>query len=182
MTLQSIARRYASALFDVARKTGTLDRVERDLAMLVDLVSTNDELRKIFATPVVPVQNKRAIVDGIIAAAGDLAPETQRLLGLLADRDRLGLLSSVASEFTERALKARNVVRANVVTAAPLNDQASAALAQALGKAAGSEVIVTQRVDPSIVGGVVAQVGGLVFDGSVTRQVERMRQKLLAGA
>ena len=182
MTLQSIARRYAAALFDVVQKTGTLDRVERDLAMLTELIASHDGLRKVFATPAVPAQNKRAMVDALVAAAGDLAPETSRLLTLLADRDRLGLLTSIAAAFADRALAAKNIVRAQVVTAAPLGDQTRAALSHALGKAAGAEVIVTERVDPSIVGGVVAQVGGVVFDGSVTRQVERMREKLLAGA
>ena len=182
MTLQSIARRYAAALFDVVQKTGTLARVERDLAMLAELVSTHDELRKVFATPVIPIQNKRAMVDAIVTATGDLAPETVRLLTLLAERDRLGLIESVAAAFADRALKAKNIVRAEIVTAAPLAEQTSAALAHALGTAAGAEVIVSERVDSSIVGGVVARVGGVVFDGSVTRQVERMREKLLAGA
>ncbi len=182
MTLQSIARRYAAALFDVARKNGTLDRVERDLGMLTDLIASHEDLRKVLATPAVPASNKRAMVEAIVAASGDLASETQRLLALLAERDRLGLITSVAAAFADRALKARNIVRAQVVTAAPLGDQTREALSQALGKAAGGQVIVTERVDPSIVGGVVAQVGGVVFDGSVTRQVERMREKLLAGA
>jgi F-type H+-transporting ATPase subunit delta len=79
-------------------------------------------------------------------------------------------------------MAARNVVTAEVTTAVPLSDAHRTALAAALGKAVDREVTVTERVDPSIIGGVIARVGSVVFDGSVTRQIERMHETLVAGA
>jgi F-type H+-transporting ATPase subunit delta len=79
-------------------------------------------------------------------------------------------------------MEAAGVVMAELVTAAPLGDDREAALAHALGQATGHRVDVTGRVDESIIGGVVAKVGSVVYDGSVSRQLERMRQRLSAEA
>jgi F-type H+-transporting ATPase subunit delta len=100
------------------------------------------------------------------------------LLRLLADRDRLGLLAEVGHAFAERLLELRRVVPAEIVTAVPLGETRRAALAEALARATGRTVTITERVDPAIIGGVVARVGSLVFDGSITRQIERMREQL----
>ena len=103
-----------------------------------------------------------------------------RLLGLLADRDRLAMVADVADAFGERVMKAKRIVPAEVVTAVPLGEASRAALTAALGRAAGAEVTMTERVDPAIIGGVIAKVGSVVFDGSVTTQLARMKQKLVA--
>jgi F-type H+-transporting ATPase subunit delta len=75
-------------------------------------------------------------------------------------------------------MELRRVVPAEVVTAMPLDATARDAIASALGRATGAQVTLTERVDPEIVGGLVARVGSLVFDGSLTRQVERLRERL----
>jgi F-type H+-transporting ATPase subunit delta len=98
---------------------------------------------------------------------------------MLADRDRLALLPAVTAAFDERVRRERHVLQAEVVTAVPLPDAQRAALSGALRRAAGSELTITEKVDPAIIGGVIARVGSLVFDGSVTRQLERMKQRLL---
>jgi F-type H+-transporting ATPase subunit delta len=173
-----VARRYASALFDVASKAATLDGVERDLAAVVGVVTAHDELRRVFEAPGIPAAKKRALVDALLASAGPLQDEVARLLRLLADRDRLGLLAEVGHAFAERLLELRRVVPAEIVTAVPLGETRRAALGEALARATGRTVTITERVDPAIIGGVVARVGSLVFDGSVTRQIERMREQL----
>jgi len=81
-----------------------------------------------------------------------------------------------------RVMDVGQAVTADVVTAVPLSEQGQSQLAVALGKVTGRTVTVNARVDPAIVGGVVARVGSLVFDGSVVRQLERLRERLLADA
>lgn len=179
MSARSMARRYAAALFDVVQKSGTADRAERDLKAFVDLVKSHDNLQDVFAAPIAPAR-KRAVLDALLAASGDMSPEVARLLGLLADRDRLASLDEVAHAFDERLMQLRRIVPAEVTTAVPLTDSRRAALAQALGRATGSDVTMSEKVDPAIIGGVVARVGSMVFDGSVTRQLERLRDRLRA--
>ncbi len=178
MTLRGVARRYAAALFDVGSRAQRLEPVERDLDSVARLVAAHDDLRRVFESPAIPVTKKRVVVDALLAAGQPVSDEVARLLRLLADRDRLMLLPDIAQAFGERMMDQRRIVPADVVTAAPLGEAQKTALAEALGRATGRTVTVTERVDPTIIGGVVARVGSVVFDGSVTRQLERMREQL----
>ena len=182
MTVRAVSRQYALALFDVAQKGRQTDRVGRELAEFATLVSSHDELSAVFANTAIPTSHKRAIVDRLVQALPELSPEVRRLLTLLADRDRLMHLEAVSSAFKEKAMDADCVVRAELVTAAPIEEGARERIAMSLGRSLGRQVLITERVDPSLVGGFVARVGSVVFDGSVTRHLERIREKLLAEA
>jgi F-type H+-transporting ATPase subunit delta len=178
VTPRALARRYAQALFDVTRRTGGERRAAEALGTIGDAVKGHEELKQVFETPAIPPQKKRALVEALMAAAGDVSPEVRRLLLMLADRDRLMLLTDIADRYAELAFAADRILPAEVVTAAPLDDASRAALVEALGRAAGGQIRMTERVDPAIIGGIVAKVGSVVFDASLTHQLERLRQKL----
>jgi F-type H+-transporting ATPase subunit delta len=184
MTVQPVARRYAQALFDVtqagAQASGRVDAISEALTSLASLTTSNDELRKLIASPTVPPAAKRAVMIGILDAGGITLDEVRRLVGLLADHDRLAILDQVATAFSERVLEAQKVAHADVVTAVPLTPASRAALAAALGKASGKTVTMTERVDPSIIGGVVATIGSFVYDGSIAHQLNKMKKQLTA--
>lgn len=182
MSAHSLARRYATALFDVATPAGTAERAGRDLAALAALISEHEDLAKVFEAPAIPASVKTAMMTALLNAAGEVSVEVKRLMLLLAERGRLNLLSDVAASYAEAMMHARRVVQAEVVSAVPLSDASRAALTAALGRATGSEIKMTERVDAAILGGVVARVGSVVFDGSVTRQLERLRDQLMANA
>jgi F-type H+-transporting ATPase subunit delta len=179
MSERSLARRYASALFSVVRNTGTTEAAGRDLASLAALVSTHDELGRVLASPAVPPSKKRGVLEAVLAAAGPITPEVQRLALMLAERDRMALLDQIAGAFAELEREARRELPAEVVTASPLADATRADVAAALGRATGCTVTVETRVDPAIIGGLVARVGSVVYDASLIRQLEKMRQRLL---
>ena len=178
MSDRSIARRYAAALFDVVQKAGQADRAGDELKSISQLIEGHAELSRVLATPSVPPQAKKQIVSEVLKAAGSISPEVTRLILMLADRDRLGTLGELQAAYEDRLLTEKKIVRAEVVTVAPLSDASRAALKKALSAATGRDVTMTERVDPSIVGGVVARVGSLVFDGSIARQLDKLRQKL----
>jgi len=175
---RSVARRYASALFDVVRKNGQADRAGEELSALVRMVSEHTELQTVLETPAVPASVKKEIMTALLTAAGTVSDEVKRLVTMLAERDRLALLADLQSAYAERLLAEKKVLPAEITTATPLSDATRAALSRALGSATGSQVVLNERVDPSIVGGLIARVGSLVFDASVTRQLERLRQQL----
>jgi F-type H+-transporting ATPase subunit delta len=179
-SLGLFARRYAGVLFDVVEARGETAKAVGDLNALAAAVASSTELRQVFDTPSIAPATKSAIMDAIAGQLG-VGAEVRRLLGLLAARDRLRAIGNVAVAFTDRVNSARRTVEADVATTAPLTDERRAALARALGVAAACDVTIKERVDASIIGGVVARVGSLVFDGSVLRQVERLKEQLVAG-
>lgn len=182
MSVHGVVRQYANALFDVAAKHGRVAEVGRDMASLAALVAEHADLRAVFETPMVLPRKKRALVTALCHAGGGVEGEVERLLLLLADRDRLMLLGDVAAAYVSRAMDADKAVEAAVTTAEPLAEDKRAALAQALSRSTGRNVSVRASVDPGLVGGMVARVGSLVFDASILRQLERMREQLLREA
>jgi len=178
MTPRAIARRYATALFDVARKSGEVEQVGQDLSAVRSLISAHRELRQVVESVAIPAAKKRAVVEALLSAAGEVRPQVRKLLQMLADRDRLVLINELADAYAEKALTLARIIPAEVTTAAPLGDQARGALKSALSRATGSEVTLTERVDPEIIGGLVAKVGSVVFDGSVARQLDKIKDRL----
>ena len=177
MTLQAIARRYAAALFDVTKQNHTLDAAQAGLASVAALVAGSPELATVLGSAGIPAQKKLAVAQSLVAQLG-VPQEIERLITALGDRDRLGLIADVASAFDAKVRQEKHILQAEVTTAVPLSPERTAALAASLGKALGGTVTIQQHVDPSIVGGVIAKVGSLVFDGSVTRQLELMKTAL----
>ncbi len=178
MSVQAVARRYAGALFDVVTKNNTMDAAHAGLQEFAALVANSAELQQVFASPAVPLAKKRAVAE-TLATQGNLPVEVQRLISALADRDRLSFIADVAKAFDARVMDAKHVLDAHVTTAVALTPDRTQALADALGKAVGGTVRITASVDPAIVGGVVARVGSTVYDGSVTRQLERLKSQLI---
>ena len=177
MTNRVAAARYARALLEVVLKEADPEATERDLAEFVDLVTTNPALEKPLLNPAVPAARKLAVVTALAQRAG-FSPVVTRLLERLADRGQLHLLPDLLAAYRHRLMEHLGVVAAAVTTAAPLSEDRTAALQDALAAATGKRVLVSVRVDPAILGGVVARVGGTIYDGSVTRQLERMKEKL----
>jgi F-type H+-transporting ATPase subunit delta len=179
MTSRAAATRYARALFDVTVKEGDLQQVQRDLGAFAELVASNDGLARVLANPAIPVQKKRGVVKALLTHADALSPIVSKLLVLLADRDRLGLLADIVRAYENRLMEHAQIVRAEVVTAVALPPERLQSLKQGLARATGRDVQLQSRVDPSIVGGAVARVGSTVYDGSVTTQLERLKQQLM---
>jgi len=181
MTNKTAATRYARALLDVGVKEKVdLEQVEQELAQFVDLFKQNPLLEKVLLNPAVPVPRKRAAVAELVARAKP-AGIVGKLLTLLADRDRLVLLPDLVASYRERLLDYRKIVRAEVTTAAPLGGDRAKALESSLARVTGRSVVLDMRVDASIIGGVVARVGSTVYDGSVTRQLEKIKERLVEG-
>lgn len=178
MTNRTAATRYARALIDVALKEqADLALIETQLTALASLVEQHTELRKALTNPAIPVPRKRAAVDAILQKV-ELQPTLAKTIVLLADRDRLALLSDVAEAVRQRLLDIRKIVRAQVITAEPLAADRLDAITRGLAVATGRTVELTPKVDPSIMGGMIAKVGSTVYDASVTSHLQRIRQRL----
>lgn len=181
MTSRTAAARYARAILDVALKEkADLARVETELREFAALVDQQPALSKVLLSPAVPAARKRGIVSALTART---RPEdiVAKLLALLAERDRLRLLPEIVAAYGERFLDHQKIVRAEVVTATPLPPERAGRIERSLGQATGRTVMLSVRVDPSIIGGIIAKVGSTVYDGSIVRQLARMRERLIGG-
>jgi len=182
MTSRAAAVRYARALFDVALKEADAQQAGRDLDAFAALVAGNAQLERVLSNPAIPSPRKRAVIDELLARAGSVSPPLRKLLQLLADRDRLVLLPELAAAYRARLMEYAQVVRAEVVTAVDLPADRVAALQRGLAAATGREVQVETRVDASIIGGAITRMGSTVYDGSVTRQLQKMKEALTENA
>jgi len=181
MTSKAAANRYARALFDVAlAEKADLERIDQELTGVLALLEREPLLNKVLLNPAVPVPRKRAAMVELTARA-KTTPIVAKLLALLAERDRLILLPELMASYRERLNDYRHVVRAEVTTAAPLAADKAEAIERRLALVTGRRVLVQTKVDPSIIGGIVARVGSIVYDASVTHQLERMKARLGGG-
>ena len=178
MTSRTAALRYARALFDVVvKEKADLEQIELNLADFSALVAGNPLLEKVLLNPAVPTPRKRAAVVELVARA-TVTPQVAKLLVLLAERDRLVLLPDLLDTYRQRLLDHRNIVRAEVTTATPLAADRAQAIERSLAKATGRTVTLSMRVDPSLIGGLVARLGSTVYDGSLAGQLAKMKERL----
>ena len=178
MTNRTAATRYARALLDVAiKEKADLDQIERELASVVDLFAAHKTLAHVLLNPVVPVPRKRAAMEAVTTRT-KLLPMVAKLFILLAERDRLVLLQDLLDAYRDRLLDHRNVIRAEITTTTALAADRVKTIEASLARATGRTVTLSAKVDPAIIGGVVTRIGSTIYDGSVTRQLQRMKEKL----
>jgi F-type H+-transporting ATPase subunit delta len=177
MIVGSIARRYAKALFELAVEQGKVDAWATSLLALQRAVETSDELRDVLENPIYTKDQRRAVVAKLVSAL-HLEPEPANLLFLLGDRARLAQLGGVIDAYGALADAKLGRLRARVVSAVPLDAATAQSITERLGRATHAQVILDRVVDPDLLGGVVAQVGRLTYDGSIRSQLEDLRKSL----
>ncbi|HET7697493.1 MAG TPA: ATP synthase F1 subunit delta [Vicinamibacterales bacterium] len=180
MTSGAAAGRYARALFDVVQKeAGNLERAHADLQQFVDLFRQHPALHSTFGNPAIPASKKQALARALVERAGTLSPVVAKMILLLAERDRLMLLPDISRAFGDRLMDHLQVIRGEVTTAIDLAPDRLRAMEQSLSQATGRKVTLESRVDPSIIGGMVTRLGSTVYDGSVTTQLQKLKQSLI---
>jgi F-type H+-transporting ATPase subunit delta len=172
------AKRYAGAVFSIAREHGSFDAWQQDLDRLASLL--NDEpATNVLRSPKVTRSQKLSLIQGALDGG---QPESLNLATLLLDRGRIAILPEIAEMFRDAALAERGIAIAHVTTAVPLDSAAEAAISQRLSDLVGKKVEIRTEVDESIIGGIVARIGDQLIDGSVSNQLRRLRDRLAAGA
>jgi F-type H+-transporting ATPase subunit delta len=180
VTSGAAAGRYARALFDVAvKERADVEKVQADLQQFVDLFVQHPVLAHTLGNPAIPAAKKTGVAQALVDRAAGLSPIVGKLILLLAERDRLALLPDLARIYGERVMDHLNVIRGEVTTASALAPGTLSALEQGLQKATGRKVLLASKVDPSIIGGVITRLGSTVYDGSVTTQLQKMKQTLI---
>jgi F-type H+-transporting ATPase subunit delta len=179
-TVRALARRYARALFDAAARQGPeVPLALRDeLRAFGPVLTGHAELSHALQQPGLGAEQRRSVLAALADRAG-ASVLLRKLVELLASRDRVALFPDVVEAYAELANAARGVVMAEAVSAVALPEAQARALAVALGGPSGPAEL-RCRVDPELVGGVLVQVGGKTYDGTVRTRLASLRRRLAA--
>ncbi len=180
MRISAAARRYARALFAIAQEQQAVAEVRAQLEGVEALFAEHPELAAALFRPLHPVAERRGVLRGICERAGS-GESVRNFFAFLVDQRRLVDFDAICSEYRRLADEAAGRTRAEVVSASPLSNEQQRRLAQALAARTGCEVELDVRVDADLIGGAIAVVGGLVFDGSLRTQLSQLRETLTRG-
>ncbi len=182
------AHRYAKALFGLAQDEHRHREVRAELENLDSIFEGSRELRDALLTPLHPAEERkaalRALANTVNSAGSNAAasPLVQKFLSYLIDQRRLIDFDAIVSAYGEFADEAEGLLTAEVVSASPLDDRRKDRLRRALSERTGQEVRLEIKVDPSLIGGAIAKVGDLVFDGSLRTPLGPGRTNLTTGS
>jgi F-type H+-transporting ATPase subunit delta len=173
MTADERTLAYATALFGVARSEGSLGEVEDELFRFARTLESNDELRNTLTDAALPVSRRQQIIEDLL---GDKAnPLTTALLTMVVGAGRSRDLLGIIEELVRLSTTEANKELAEVRSAVPLTDDQKARLTTALSTATGRSVELKVVIDPTVLGGLVAQVGDTVIDGTVRTRLAQLK-------
>jgi F-type H+-transporting ATPase subunit delta len=175
--LQTVARRYASALADVVTERKEEREVQQEIDQWASMIESSPELKEVFANPTVVYDQKQKVLEALIDRTR-VRPTTASFLRVLLRNQRLAQLKDVADRFSQVLDERGGVVSANVTTARPLPEDMKNTVRQALMAATGRTVRVSFTTDETIIGGLVARIGSTIYDGSVQSRLDRLSEEL----
>lgn len=168
-------RMYARALFEAAQDAGRVDEVARDLATIAGAMEEVPELRAFLRNPQIELAGKADLLGELAAEADELV---RNFVRLAAERRRAGELPEISAELDALVAQAQNRLAVELTTAHELSDDDAQSIVQAIEQASGRKIDATRAVDPSLLGGIVLQIGSHRADGSVRGRLERLRHEL----
>jgi F-type H+-transporting ATPase subunit delta len=166
---------YARALFEAAREAGRVDEVSADLAALARAMEDVPELRAFLRNPQIEPAGKASVLEQLAEGADELV---RNFVRLAAEKGRAGELAEFSEELEALVAQAQNRLAVELTTAYELSEKEATSIVATIEKASGRTVEATRAVDPSLIGGIVLQVGSHRADGSVRGRLERLRHEL----
>ena len=167
---------YAKAIHDIAAAEGSLQQVEDQLFQVAQLIESNDALRSAITDPHAPVASRQQVMEDLLK--GKASPATVGAVSLIVGAGHAADLPAIARAVLDRGAAARNHAIAEVRSAVPLSDEQRKRLAAALKASTGKDVEIKVVIDPTVLGGVITQIGDTVIDGSVRHRLNRVRETL----
>jgi len=175
----AIASRYARSLADVIGRTGEYQRAQEDLAAFAEVYRESAELREVLKTPAISVADKNKVLEAILARLGT-SPIMANFFRVLLSNYRLALLGDIIEAFAKLVTDRQGVASVRISSYAMLSIEEQQALVARFEAVTRRKVEADFQVDSRLLGGVTAQIGSTVYDGSVRGHLERMRERLTA--
>jgi F-type H+-transporting ATPase subunit delta len=175
--LQTVARRYATALADVAIDRHEEREVQNELDQWAEMIEAHPQLKEVFANPTVVYDHKRKVLEDLIARTR-VRETTSSFLRVLLKNQRLSQLRAIVDRFGLVLDERGGMVAAHVTTARPIAEDLRNSLHETLVAATGRKVRLSFTTDESIIGGLVARIGSTIFDGSVQSHLDRLANEM----
>ena len=176
-TVSGVAGRYATALFELALETNTIDKVRADLAKSQGLLDQSADLKRLVRSPVFTADAQEKALDAVLKAAG-IAGTAENFLRLVARKRRLFAISDIIRDFNLLVASHKGEVSAQVTVAEPLSAARLAEVKAALAEVTGKDVVVDIKVDPSIIGGLVIKLGSRMVDTSLRTKLHALKNAM----
>ena len=177
MAMQAgLARRYAKALFSIAVEDNQVEKIERELAEFTELVNGNAELKNYLEDPTVLPMDKRDALKGITEKMA-LSETVRNFISLLGQKGRVGTFADIRNQYRILSDAHAGKAIATVTSATALAPETEKSIAASLSKLTGRTVSISTKVDPELLGGIVAEIGGMVYDGSLKTQLRTLRER-----
>lgn len=177
MSVQAVARRYASALADVVLERGEEAEVQVELTAWEKMFQANPTLEEVFRNPTIALDKKRAVLNKLIERARP-KPTTANFLKVLLQNQRLTELGEINKKFAELLDVRAGMVAATVTTARSVPEDAQQRLHAKLLTLTGKQVRINFTTDPFLIGGLVTRIGSTVYDGSVRNHLDQIKAKM----
>jgi F-type H+-transporting ATPase subunit delta len=177
LSVQTVARRYAAALADVASARGEAREVQEEMSAWEMMMQTNAQLMEVFSNPTVPYEQKQKVLDKLIARTR-VRPLTANFLQVLLRNQRLTELGEINKRFAQVLDERAGVVSAQVTTARPVPEASREALRAKLMTMTGKDVRLSFATDEELIGGIVTRIGSTIYDGSVRSQLQQVKERM----
>ncbi len=178
MSVETVARRYASALADVVVEKGDSHTVQTELKVWEAMIAANANLIEVFANPAIAHKNKEQVLERLLERT-EPSKAAANFLRVLLKNNRLNDLREINERFAVVLEERSGVVSAEIISARPLSETENAALLTNLEKLTGKRIRANFETDENIIGGVIARIGSTVYDGSVKTKLEKLREQMI---
>jgi len=171
--LNSVTTPYAEALLQVVNENSQTEEMVSEVKQLLELINDSPELEKALSSPILETDAKKKIINEIFSKK--VNSSLLNFLKLLADRQRIGIITSILDRFLEIYRKNSNIALATVTSAVELTDEQKGLITKKIINIAGTEKLeLVTKIDPSLIGGFVASVGSKVIDASLASQIRKL--------
>jgi|SRR5690606_21070013 len=177
MSIFTVASRYAKSLLDLSKEQGKVDTVKDDIDQVIAILKENSELQKVLKNPIIKTDKKQAILAGIFE--GKVNPLILSFFGILVAKGRANILFEIATEFVRNYNELKGIVNATVISASALSDKNISELQKTIAEDINSQVILTNEVDPTLIGGIVVRIGDRQIDASIAGRLNKLEKHFL---
>lgn len=171
-----VSKVYAEALFEVALEINQLDEVNNDMQAVCEIFNENPEFLQLYKTPNISLDERKALLDHTFS--GHIMPEVLNFLKLLIDKNRGFYVIEICSEFEHMVEERKGILKGIVHVTCSLSDDQIKKLEDKLSTSTGKQVVLSQKINPSIIGGMIVNLGDKVIDSSLKKKLDDMKDEL----